>query len=625
MTLILSRENFRRLSWPIAVIMTLFQLYYSGGFETLEGNILYISVVCMSMVLVFLQRPAVKVKPDRPEHPLLLILDLILVGLAIASSMYLIMHTEELMDRMAYVEPLTQEAIVYGVITVALVLEMTRRLTGFSLCVIALCFLAYFFWGQNLPGIVGHKGFNIHTIIENLYITSDGIYGGPTQVAVGTLLAFVMFGTFLDKSKMSTIFMELACLVTRNSQGGPAKVAIFASCLFGTISGSAPSNVYTTGTFTIPMMKKCGYRSSFAGAVEAVASTGGQIMPPVMGAAAFLMAELTGLTYLTIVKSALIPALLFYFVLFIMIHFEAKKRDLGVISEDMVPQKAAVVRKLYYLLPLFILGGLLVSGSSPAMCAKVSTLSILVLAMLSKATRFTLKSFFDALAASANSAVLVVACCACSGIIVGTINLTGIGFNFINLISYLANGSLLIMLLLVMGSSFVLGMGVPTAPAYIIVASLAAPALIKMGIAPLVAHFFVFYYAILSAITPPVCIASYAGASIAEADPLRTGFVSMQLGLIAFIVPFMFVYSPALLWIGAWPEILQASLSAVVGGIAFAAGLEGYLLKQTNTFERVLLIAAGVTLIYPGTLTDIAGLGLLAFTLLLQRFQKHRS
>jgi len=377
-----TRDNFKRLSWPVAVAMSLFQIYYSGGFDTLEGNILYISVVCMSMVLVFLHKPAIKIKQNSKEHPALLIIDLVLVILCIISSMYLIIHTEEFMDRMAYVEPLPTEALIYGIITVLLVLEMTRRLTGFSLCIIAIIFLVYFLFGQHLPGLAGHKGFDIHTIIENLYITSDGIYGGPTQVAVGTLLAFVMFGTFLDKSKMSSIFMELACLLTKGSQGGPAKVAIFASCLFGTISGSAPSNVYTTGTFTIPMMKKCGYRPAFAGAVEAVASTGGQIMPPVMGAAAFLMAELTGLNYLTIAKSALIPALLFYFVLFVMIHLEAKKYNLGAISEDMIPSKIQVLRKLYYLLPLFILGAMLISGSSPATCAKISTLSILVLAML---------------------------------------------------------------------------------------------------------------------------------------------------------------------------------------------------------------------------------------------------
>ena len=317
-------------------------------------------------------------------------------------------------------------------------------------------------------------------------------------------------------------------------------------------------------------MKKVGYRAPFAGAVEAVASTGGQLMPPVMGTAAFLMADLSGAGYLNVAKAALLPAILYYLALLVMIHFEAVKNDLGKLSPDMVPETKSVVSRLYYLVPIAVLILLLGMGRSVVFCANIATLSIVLLAMLKAETRFTFKSFIEALVASSRGALMVSACCACSGLIVGVLSLTGIGYKFINLITILAGDSLFLLMVYLMLTSFVLGMGIPTTPAYIVVATLGAPALIKAGAPQLVAHMFVFYYAILSFITPPVCVAAFAGAAIAESKAMETGFIALKLGIVAFIVPYMFVYQPALLGIGETPEIIWAAITAIIGVIGLS-------------------------------------------------------
>ena len=405
----------------------------------------------------------------------------------------------------------------------------------------------------------------------------------------------------------------------------PAKVAIFASALFGTISGSAAANVYGTGTFTIPLMKKVGYRAPFAGAVEAVASTGGQLMPPVMGTAAFLMADLSGAGYLNVAKAALLPAILYYLALLVMIHFEAVKNDLGKLSPDMVPETKSVVSRLYYLVPIAVLILLLGMGRSVVFCANIATLSIVLLAMLKAETRFTFKSFIEALVASSRGALMVSACCACSGLIVGVLSLTGIGYKFINLITILAGDSLFLLMVYLMLTSFVLGMGIPTTPAYIVVATLGAPALIKAGAPQLVAHMFVFYYAILSFITPPVCVAAFAGAAIAESKAMETGFIALKLGIVAFIVPYMFVYQPALLGIGETPEIIWAAITAIIGVIGIAGGMQSWLLCSTSAWERAFLLIGGLTLIYPGLSTDIIGFGLLFSVGVVQMLRRRRA
>ena len=621
---ILSRESLKKAAYPIGIAMALFQLYYTIGYGVLEGSLLAAIFLSFALTMIFLLHPAVKPREGRGEPVFLLLVDLVLAACAIATSVYLYFNYEELQERMAYIDEVPAQAVALAYILVGLSLEATRRMTGLPLFTVAIAFFAYFLWGDHLPALIRHNGATLENIAENMYLTGEGVYGIPIMLACSTLFAFMMFGAFLEGSNMSSIFMDLAYRLTRKSQGGPAKVAIFASALFGTISGSSAGNVYTTGVFTIPLMKKCGYQPHFAGAVEAVASTGGQIMPPVMGAAAFMMAELCGVSYLEVAKAALLPALLYYLALWVMIHFEARRRGLGLISSELVPSLRSILGRLYFLAPLAILVAVMIDGRSAAICANMATGSILLLSFLRRDTRFTLKRLFDTLYAAAASSLMVVACCAASGIVVGVINYTGIGFKFINVLTGLADGYLFIMLLLLMVTSFILGMGMPTTPAYIVVATLGAPALIRMGLAPLVAHMFCFYYAILSFITPPVCVAAYAGANIAEADPMKTGFTSMKLGVVAFIVPVMFVYEPSLLWQGSLLSSATATVTAVIGVIGLSGALQNWLLRTCTLPERLLLLIGGLSLFYPGLITDLIGFACMGFVITCQHMRNRK-
>lgn len=365
-------------------------------------------------------------------------------------------------------------------------------------------------------------------------------------------------------------------------------------------------------------MKRVGYQPAFAGAVEAVASTGGQIMPPVMGAAAFIMADMIGMSYLKVATAALLPSLLYYLALLFMIHFEAVKYNLGYLPPEQVPDTRKVLMRLYYMLPIVMLIVTLMSGRSVISSAFVATLFIALLSFLHAETRLTPRRLVKALAHSARNALMVSAACACSGIIIGVITLTGIGYTFINAVTSLAGGSLFLLMVLLTVTCLILGMGVPTAPAYIIVATLGAPALVKFGVPPIAAHMFVFYYAILSVITPPVCIASYSGAAIAEASAMKTGFISVKLGIVAFIIPFMFVYEPSLLLMGDPLTIVLSTISSLVGVITLAGGMQGYLLANCRLWERISLLLAGLVLIYPGVITDLIGLALLILVCIAQ-------
>ena len=589
MSFALTREGIKPVAKGFALALALFQIWFTTGFGVLDGSMMRVMFVSFITVLVFLFIPGRKYKENEKEPTLFLLIDLCCAGLAIATAVYFALHLTEITTRMRYIDDVTPAAKFFAAATVLLVLEITRRTTGWALVIVASTLILYAFFGDMLPRAVKHTGFTFDVIVEHLFLLNEGVYGIPIGVATSTLFGFIMFGAFLERSKMSSIFMDLACLLTRNSQGGPAKVAIFASALFGTISGSAAANVYGTGTFTIPLMKKVGYRAPFAGAVEAVASTGGQLMPPVMGTAAFLMADLSGAGYLNVAKAALLPAILYYLALLVMIHFEAVKNDLGKLSPDMVPETKSVVSRLYYLVPIAVLILLLGMGRSVVFCANIATLSIVLLAMLKAETRFTFKSFIEALVASSRGALMVSACCACSGLIVGVLSLTGIGYKFI------------------------------------VVATLGAPALIKAGAPQLVAHMFVFYYAILSFITPPVCVAAFAGAAIAESKAMETGFIALKLGIVAFIVPYMFVYQPALLGIGETPEIIWAAITAIIGVIGIAGGMQGWLLCSTSAWERVFLLIGGLTLIYPGLSTDIIGFGLLFSVGIVQMLRRRRA
>ena len=511
--------------------------------------------------------------------------------------------------------------MIIGLIGILALVELCRRCVGLPILCVAGVLLVYTFF--NLGGSADFK-MTLYQVIRTMFYTFNGIFGGPISVCAKFIVVFIIFGAFLERTGIAQFFINLANAVAGAAPGGPAKVAVISSALCGMVSGSSVGNTVTTGSVTIPMMKKTGYKPEFAGAVEAAASTGGQIMPPVMGAAAFMMAELCGVSYLEVAKAALLPALLYYLALWVMIHFEARRRGLGLISSELVPSLRSILGRLYFLAPLAILVAVMIDGRSAAICANMATGSILLLSFLRRDTRFTLKRLFDTLYAAAASSLMVVACCAASGIVVGVINYTGIGFKFINVLTGLADGHLFIMLLLLMVTSFILGMGMPTTPAYIVVATLGAPALIRMGLAPLVAHMFCFYYAILSFITPPVCVAAYAGANIAEADPMKTGFTSMKLGVVAFIVPVMFVYEPSLLWQGSLLSSATATVTAVIGVIGLSGALQNWLLRTCTLPERLLLLIGGLSLFYPGLITDLIGFACMGFVITCQHMRNRK-
>lgn len=618
----LTRAMLVRLALPVGIAMAVFQCLFTSGILYLSNSILTLDFLGFAMVLTFLTVPAFKAREGKEENRIFLLLDFLLALASAAVITWFVISNEALLDgRFAYTDDVPLTAVWLGCALILLTMEITRRTTGLPLCIIAGAALLYFLFGDRLPPMVSHPPATLENLVDCMTIQTDGILGPALQLSCTVLFAFTLFGAFLERSGMSSIFMDLACALTRKSQGGPAKVAIFASALFGTVSGSSAGNVYTTGVFTIPLMKRCGYNPAFAGAVEAVASTGGQLMPPVMGVAAFILAELADTTYLNVARCALLPAILYYLALYVMIHMEARKHGLGYMDPRYVKRMRDIAGRLYFLLPLAVLIYMIAAGWGVTLCANMATLSVIILSCFRRDTRFSLRNFLGSLYLASRNSLLIVACCACSGIVVGTITYTGIGLKFLEGVTVLAGNHLFLLLLIIMAVSFLLGMGMPTVPAYIIVATLAAPALIKMGVPVVVAHLFVFYYAVLSFITPPVCLAAYAGAAIAGSPPMRTGFVAMKLGLVAFILPVFFVYEPALLLMGSPSEILLASVSAIAGTIGLSGALQGWCLRPCALWERGLLLISGLCLIFPGVETDLAGAACLIFVIIEQLFR----
>lgn len=545
--------------------------------------------------------------------------DLLALVLSLLSIGYLFVNYSYVTERYAYVDPLRTLDYVFGIILMGLVLEGARRAVGPALPLTALAFLVYAAIGNHLPGLLRHSGFSLEMIIDQLYLTTEGIFGIPLAVSASYVILFVIFGAFLEKSGTGQLFMDVASALTGSSRGGPGKISCISSGLFGTISGSAVANVMVDGWFTIPLMKRTGFKPHFAAAIEATASTGGQIMPPVMGAAAFVMADFTGIPYITIAKHALIPALLYYLALFWTIHYEAVKTNLRGLSKEELPDLKKVLRTRGHLfLPIILIVYLMISGYTAPYAALWATVAVVFVSWIRKETRLGLRDIGLALKEGAKNTLSVAIACACAGIVIGVISLTGLGLRFTSLVISLAGDSLIPALVLTMVAGIILGMGMPTTPAYIVQAALLIPALIKLGVLPIAAHLFVFYFAILSAITPPVAMAVYAAAGISGSNLWKTGVAAMKAGATGFIVPYMFVFGPALLMIGSWEEILTALVSATVGVFCLATGLQGWFLKKTTLWERILLVAAAFLLIKPGIKTDLAGLILLGLVYRLQ-------
>lgn len=609
---------------------TLFQLYTAifGQFPAQIQRTIHLG---FALVFIFLLFPAVRKlsKKSIPFYDYLLALVSVFVG------SYWVLNYERLVQSLGKLETLD---FYVGLLAIILVLEAARRAVGLPIAIIAVLFLLYAFYGRYMPDFMAHRGQSLEGIVNLMYYSTDGILGTPLAVSSTFIFAFLLFGAFLVKTGVGQYFNDLAISVAGKLVGGPAKVAIFSSALQGTISGSSVANVVTSGSYTIPMMKRLGYNKNFAGAVEASASTGGQLMPPIMGAAAFLMVEFIGrnITYWDVAKAAAIPALLYFVGIWIMTHFEAKRLGLRGLKDEEMPDRSHVFKKIYLLIPIVLIIVLMVSGVPVIHAALYGIISCVVVGIINPDVKFGVKEFVDALVDGARSALAVAAATACAGIIVGVVVKTGLGLSLANSLVKLAGGSILLTLFFVMIASLILGMGAPTTANYVITSTIAAPAIIALlapdvpaSAAPIVivlsAHFFVFYFGIIADITPPVALAAFAASGISGGDPIRTGVNSAKLAIAAFIIPYMIVFSPALLMIDvSIGEIVWVVFSAVMGMIAIGAGVIGYWYRKVNVIERLVLIAAGLAMIYPESLSDTIGLIVFAVMFVIQWMTRNK-
>jgi TRAP transporter 4TM/12TM fusion protein len=596
----------------LAVAMSLYHIY-TAAFGPPDAVIFRGIHLMFAMALVFLLYPSFARGGWRVRA-----LDLALLALACGAVLHIFINYETFTSRIIYIDDLTVADQFWTVVAVLLVLEGTRRVIGWALPITAIVFIVYaaFFTQVKIP-----------VLMEQLYLSTEGIFGSTLGVSASYVMLFVLFGAFMEKSGTGQLFMDFSMSITGHTAGGPGKVAVVSSSLFGTVSGSAVANVMVDGPITIPLMKRTGFRPAFAAAVESVASTGGQLMPPIMGAAAFVMAEFLAVPYAQVALWALIPALLYYASVFAAVHFEARRYKLAGVPKSELPSFGRVMRVRGHLfIPILIVLAGLTAGYSAPLCALAGALSCIPLALLRASTRagITWRTVLDALQDGARNTLAVAMACACAGLVIGSVTITGLGIEFTQLVIGLAQDALLLALILTAMAGIILGMGMPTTPAYIVMVSLLVPALIKLGAVTPAAHMFALYFAILSAITPPVALAVFAAAGLAQTSMWSAGFAAMRAAAPAYIVPFMFVYEPSLLlivhdWSTQWWQVLLAVASALTGVIALAGGLFGWFANLARPWERVLLVVAALALIKPGWLTDLIGLTLLAIVIMSQR------
>ena len=601
----------------ICVIWTVFQLYMStyGAMEAIKFRSSHFGFL---LLLTFLIYPASKKSSGDRLAPTAW--DLICILLSVISIGYfLLTYDSFIRERSGINIPLDYW---FGGIAIIMLFEASRRVAGKGLTIIAAVFLLYNFFGAYIPGIFGHFGFSIERVINVMFWGSQGIFGIALGVSATYIFVFVLFGSFLKNSGFTDFINNLALTIAGRSAGGPAKVAIFGSGFMGMMSGSAVGNVVTTGTVTIPMMKNTGYKAKFAGAVEAVASTGGLIAPPIMGAAGFIMAQFLGVPYTVVVVAAIIPAILYYVTLFMVVHFEAKNMGLSGIAKENIPNAIEVLKEGGHLLiPLIVLVATLFSGVTPLFAAIWALIATIAASWLRKSTRMNLKTILLSAEQGAIGAVSVGIACAIVGIVIATISLTSLGLVLGNNIISLAGNSVLLAAFLTMVISIILGMGVPVTAAYIIVAAIAVPILTTMNVSPIAAHMFAFYYAALSSITPPVALASYAAGGIAGASSGKVSIESLKIGLAGFIIPYFFLFNPVLLFDGGttW-ESIRAGITAIIGVIALASVVKGRLLVKTTLFQRLIMLFAAILLIQPGIYYGLVGVVLIGIVVVMQRF-----
>ena len=543
------------------------------------------------------------------------VIDIALIILAWVSVIFAMDEVHHLTERLSKT---TWKAYFAGAVLSLIVLECARRTVGYIMPILALIFVAYALAGPNLPYAIAHRGYSIERICKFLATDLDGLFGTTMSVSASVIFMFVMFGSFLEASGCSDFINKIAISLTGKIKSGPALSAVVASGLMGSINGSAVANVVGTGTFTIPLMKSRGYKPQFAGGVESVASTGGQILPPVMGSGAFLMVAFTEQKYIAIVIAAVIPALLYYWGCAVAVITQSELIDITMMDQKDIPKTKDVLKDgwIYLVILGILIVALLVIQLSPLYSALWATVSVPVVMLFDKKKRFTFKNIPSAMVKSGFSAMSIVIGCACAGIVVGMVSLTGIGVIFGDMMIQLAHSMLFPSLLFTAITCIILGMGLPTTAAYVIAASILAPSLIKLGLTPLTSHLFVFYFACLSAITPPVALAAYAGAGIAKCSPMSTAVEACKLGFAGFIVPFAFCYSPAMMMNGTPIEVITVFLSAFIGVSVISSGFQGWLFWRLNPIERIIFIAAGMLMFIPGSMTDIAGVAITVLFLL---------
>ena len=590
----------------IGIGISLFHLY-TGGFGVVEAYMQRTIHLMSLMTLAYLTFPTHK-KWSSTRNAMI---DLPLAMICLLIGLYLFIQHDRIVGREWYYGPITKTDIVFGIILMLLTLEAARRVVGLALPIIASVFIVYCLFGTYFPYPFTIKSPPLLIFIDHMFMTPQAIFGVPTGVSATFVFLFILFGAFLEKTGGGQFIIDFSMALVGRATGGPAKVAIIASTLFGTVSGHSVANVYGTGTFTIPLMKRMGYKSEFAGAVEAAASAGGQIMPPIMGAAAFIMAEILGVSYLSICAAAILPAILYYVAVFASTHVEALKMGLRGLSKEEVPKLRDTMRRgAHFFIPIILLIYVLVRGYTPFRAAFMAIIALIIVAMIRKESRIGFKTFFETLIQGAKNSIVIAVSCGCAGIVVGVLDVTGLGIKFVTIVTELSMGIFPLALVLVMISCLVLGMGVPTAPAYIIAAMIAAPTLTHFGVQPMVAHMFVFYSALLSAITPPVALAAYAGAAISGGNVMKTGIIASKLGFVKFLVPYMFVYNAAFLMIGSPLFIAWSFITGVVGTIALVVALEGYFITRLDAFNRLIFAALGLAALVPEIISDLVGMAL---------------
>ena len=608
----------------IGVAAVIAHLYFSitGPLAPLRYRALHLSFL---LPLAFILYPASQKSPK--GHPSIIDYFFSVLSLVSLTYIWLIDH-ERIISRMYQVDPIMPLDYVFGTILFLLVLEATRRIVGIPLTAIGtVIFLYATNLGTYIPGRMGHAGFSLASLVDQFYLSTSGIFGLAMGVSASFIFLFIVFGTFLEVTGTGDTIIRLARIMVGSAKGGPAKVAVVGSGLMGMISGSPVANVVTTGSITIPMMKKLGYNHTFAAAVEAAASTGGQIMPPLMAAAAFVLAEFTGVPYVSVIAAAFIPALLYFAAILLMVHFESEKLGMeGYGKSSLKELKDLIIQRGHQLLPLILLVFLLLRGFSPHYAASYSLISIPIISWLRKDTRMSISGFIKASEEGTKNGVMIAVTLCTAGIVIGSINLTGIGIKLASIILGTFGDVLIFALPVIMVASIILGMGIPTTAAYITASAVMVPALVRLDVEPFVAHFFVLYFATLSTITPPVAVAAYAAAGVAGTKAMPTALTAMRLAIVAFIVPYLIVFSPTLLGLGSAFEVTRDALTAFLGVFFLAGGLQGWLLSKTNILERAGMLVTAALLIFPlFVFTDLVGIVLGAVLLSYQLIKRRKA